>query len=730
MKRMLCNSYSARGIFLLVVLLAGTLGCPQKKERAANNPNTPPKTNDRHAEEVLKDVFNQSVEILNHLENHFGQESLLHLVTRLDKWGASQSPDPTWQPDPLFVDARNELNAAAKEMETFVALLQNIVETPNAAAETPNIAANGAATNPPTPLTAESVQQAADAAIALRKRFESIYQKLGSSAFFQYTQIVNETEEILAPLAKVAKSQNMNAEQIRAFFRNQFQRKSTDAAQLILAFKHLAEMFPVYAETFGGESLTFRAFDGDYLKQAFWCRGVSSWARGGRQKELDRACELFDWTVRNIMMTSVAQTQQGNNAPFLPQPVWETLVSGKGDASELTWVFIELLRQQRIDACVLGANIPPSQDAKPVQIPWGVGVLLDGKIYVFLTQFGVPLVEEKDVTLHPEKGIVFSNVATLDELQTNPDLLKPYLDAGLNPQFSEFMVKNSVLMIPANPIAQSQRMKILEKALTGNNKTVLYFTYQELKERFEKAANGRTVQLWHYPMDVNWLGSLNRGTADGRLQFLEATADPKNPRPLWKGRVIYFSGQKTGSNGAAKELQQACMSERQITSYLDALMQGRLKNFEEQMRALQIQIDNSQDEAEKNDLKQTQLLLQQEQANYMREQPSLFLFFKITTGTAHYWLGQVNFEESLASANARNRAAALNAAFDYVDKKVLQKPEADAWKHGAHYHLGRVSECLGKYDDAIKYYTVSSPEPDAVGRMFRANQLKRLTRLK
>ncbi|MDR1492766.1 MAG: hypothetical protein LBT05_08600 [Planctomycetaceae bacterium] len=708
MKRMFRNSYSARGIFLFIVLFAGALGCPQKKEKAANlKPSA--KINDRHAEELLKDVFNQSIEMLNHLENHFGRESLLHLVTRLDKWGASQQPDPTWRPDPLFADAEKELVAAAKETETFAAMLQNLVEETRDETQTR--------------LTAESMQTIAAAGIALRKRFADIYKKLGILKFLQYAQTIDEMDGILMPLAKVAKSQNMSEEQIRTFFRNQF--KQQNAMQMILALKRLSEAFAVYAETFRGELPTFREFDGDYLKQAFWCRSVSSWARGERQNDLDRACELFDWTVRNIMMTSVVQMQQGT-MDISSQPVWETLLFGKGSVADLTWTFVELLRQQRIDACVLGANLPPSQGAEPTQIPWGVGVLIDGKIHVFFTRFGVPFLEEKNATLSPEKGIVFSNAATLDELQANPDLLKPYLDAGLNSQFSEIMVKNPTLMIPANPIAQSQRMKILEKALTGNNKTVLYFAYQELKDRFEKAANGRTVQLWHYPMEANWLSCLNRGVADNRLQLFEITDDPLHPRPLWKGRVVYFSGQRTGLDGATKELQQACVPERQITSVLDDLTRRRLKTFEEQMTTLQSQINQSKDDAEKNELKQTQTRLGQEQLNYLREQPTLFAFFKTTTGTAHYWLGQANFEEALVSTSAQSRAAALNAAFNYVDKKVLQKPEADGWKHGANYHLGRVGECLGKYDDAVKYYTVSSPEPDSVGRAFRANLLKRL----
>ena len=93
--------------------------------------------------------------------------------------------------------------------------------------------------------------------------------------------------------------------------------------------------------------MEFSRFDGYALQEAVWLRDVGLWARGDALDDLERAKSLFDWTVRNIQL----EADGPSRIPLFP---WETLLFGRGTATERAWVFILLARQLGIDAAMLG----------------------------------------------------------------------------------------------------------------------------------------------------------------------------------------------------------------------------------------------------------------------------------------------------------------------------------------------------------------------------------------
>ena len=95
--------------------------------------------------------------------------------------------------------------------------------------------------------------------------------------------------------------------------------------------------------------MEFSRFDGFVVQEAVWLRDVGRSAQGDVLDELDRARNLFDWTVRNIQL----EPDRLDRIPQLPR---ETLLFGRGTASERAWVFILLLRQLDIDAAVLAVD--------------------------------------------------------------------------------------------------------------------------------------------------------------------------------------------------------------------------------------------------------------------------------------------------------------------------------------------------------------------------------------
>ncbi len=702
-------------LFLLtsLVTLSVVIGCPKPAKKP------PKKTVGGGDSGTNEQVFIQQIDSLNHLENHFGQDSLTHILGRLEGWLANQSSDPAWQEDAFFAEQEKFLAEMAVNLKEFSSLLERI-------------AAPSAEDAPP--LTPDDVQKASDAAKKLLEQLTAAAETQGIRQFFEYQQSVREVDGVLTPLAITAKNRNFSEDDIRGFFQGQFQQLGGNTMQLVLYFRDLSEAMNRFAETFRGQSLNFSRLDGDYLKQAFWCRSVSHWAGGNRQEEIERVKSLFDWTVRNIMMQTFTITPQREVLPVPPQAPWESLLFGKGAPSDWGYVFIELLRQQRIDACLLVSDIQNAQ-GQVSRSPWAVGVLLDGKLHLFLVRYGLPLVAENQITLDPDRGLAFGDVVTLDRLQAEPALLAAYLGDNFSVDQVKSLLQQTSIVIPANPIAGSQRMMIFEKILTGTNKTVLFSSFAELKDRFEKALPGMTVSRWNYPFEANFQSCVSRGAQDMRMELFRISADPQHPYPLWKGRILYLSGRSTGQEAATSELQHACISDRQLAAMMDrqaVAMTEPMTQLEAQIREIETALQG----ASENDKPELQAKLQELQQLFSQYAAGMggnfeglqlqALLFEIAGGTANYWLGQIHFEEALQATNAGSRKSSLSAAYDYINKRVVNNAKGQQWRHGALYHLGRVCEAQGKYDEAIRDYSVTSQEPDNVGWLFRAKQLQRL----
>ena len=704
--------------FMLIILVAvvGVVGCPQKKP-----PTKQPSRNRSLGTGTNEQVFTQVIDSFNHLENHFGQSSLTQMLERLNGWVAEQSPDPAWQEDEFIAEQEKLLTALAENFADFSKNLERIVA--------PHPEGGG-------PVTADDLQRAADVAKTLIDQLSAAYLALEVRQFQEYLQGIREVEGVLGPLASVAKSRNLSEDDIRRSFQGQFQQLGGNTMQLVIYFRDLSETFNHFAESFRGPALNFRRLDGDYLKQAFWCRSVSQWACGSRQDEIELAKELFDWTVCNIMMQTIIRTQQGEVVSVTPQMPWESLLFGKGSVADWAYVFVELLHQHRIDACLFVSSIRDAQGLD-TKSPWGVGVLLDGKVHVFLVRYGLPLAAEDEITLDPEKGLVFGKVTTFDQLQANPDLLAAYLGDNFSIEQVKTLLEQTTIAIPANPIARSQRMLILEKALTGANKTVLFTSWQEQKQRFESALPGATMTRWNYPFEADFQTCLARDSQDMRLELFRLAPTPEHPYPLWKGRVLYLSGRKIGQETATSQLQYACISERGLQELMDrqaTAMSEPFAQLEAQIQETATALQGASDQ----DKPELEAQLQELQRIYTENASGMAMNFQMlqlqstlfeTIGsTANYWLGQVHFEEALLATNANSRKSALSAAYDYVSKKVVSNSKAQQWRHGANYHLGRVCEMQEKYDEAIRYYSISTQEPDGIGRLFRAKQLQRLSR--
>ncbi|MDR1960615.1 MAG: hypothetical protein LBQ54_16510 [Planctomycetaceae bacterium] len=660
-----CRIYC--GLILLICLCLLT-GCPDKKK---NRPQYG--TEGSAGGQTNDDVFRQSLDMINQLENHYGREMLNQAMGRLDNWVAGMPKDETWKPSSFYVETEKRLNEIHTEMVTFQTLLRKIARFSE---------------DDPADAVPEDIQAAADKAGQIVELFAKSYAPLGIQQFMEIVALFMDYRQNLSNFANVAKQQNLSAAKINDFVKKLLIRQ-TPLPQSLEQLNHYTLAMEIFAEAFRGDSLSFRGIDGDYIKQALWCRNVSQWARGKSQLDLERAKELFDWTIRNIVLKSRFDLPDGSFIPTMPQPAWQAMLYGQGTLSDWCSVFIALLRQQRIDACVLG--IIGESQGFPRQLPWGVGVLIDGELYVFFAELGMPLTQENGYELKEGEGLVFTKIATLSQLKNNPSLLTFSSKNSIPLESAEKLVENTRIFLPVDPIAHSMRMKIIENELKGTDKLVLHNSPSEFRERIKKAAPDVDMAVWHYDFEglfENCLIEKETASIHGTQHVLQDAAFQlsirqlsdkqlsirKHSNPLWKGRLLYFANKISGEDGAANCLQEARVTDRE-----------------------------------------------------MSELPSMdqlqYAVCRFATVTAGYWLGTLAYN---SYSNEEFGQKDSNAVRNYFQKQVLQNPVGAFWRNGATYHLARAAEREGKYEEAIQYYSVETQEVDFSGRLLRASLIAKL----
>jgi hypothetical protein len=132
---------------------------------------------------------------------------------------------------------------------------------------------------------------------------------------------------------------------------------------------------------------------------------------------------------------------------------------------------------------------------------WGIGVLLDGEVYVFMLDYGFPLPGTEGVAINVDGSLHFSNVATLSQLLKDDSLLRR-LDVSETQKFplTSEMLKKTTAQLYVTPESVSMRMKVLEAELSGEQNMVLYTDPNELRRRFLAAPGITGVEFWKYPL--------------------------------------------------------------------------------------------------------------------------------------------------------------------------------------------------------------------------------------
>ncbi|MDZ7620632.1 MAG: tetratricopeptide repeat protein, partial [Patescibacteria group bacterium] len=404
--------------------------------------------------------------------------------------------------------------------------------------------------------------------------------------------------------------------------------------------------------------------DGAMLQQAVWLRNIARWARGEKVDELSRAMHLFDWVVRNTQPDPLEAGSAESGSPALGRFPWETLLLGHGGVLERAWVYIELLRQEGIDAAMLGLS--PREDSGAGGA-WAIGVLIGGEIYLFDPVLGLP-VPGPNGMVRGEDGRPQIRPATLAEAAADPAILRRLdLDETTPYPVEPEDLDGVVALIVADPSALSRRMKMVESQLVGDQKLVLTVDAAAQGERFAAVPRVTGVRLWAYPyVTIAQQAALGDHPELIRARVMEmAPFHVGHDAPLWKGRVLHFKGRFVGEESATQYYQAA----RPANSQLDQFAAF----FYEAMKAAQPGADDA--------------AIHEAAAQRAAIERPVFARGK---QDASYWLGLMAYEQG-----------AYDAALDYLAKRTLDASPDGPWTHGARYNLARTYEATGELDKAV-----------------------------
>jgi len=468
------------------------------------------------------------------------------------------------------------------------------------------------------------------------------------------------------------------------------------------------------------DSMELLYYDSFALMEAAWLRDCARWVSAEKTDQLGRAQRLFDWTVRNIQLedsgpspgdapagpvgadaqtpSNPAQSAEPGSVARVPLVPWEVLLFGRGTAWERAWLFILLARQQQIPAAVLA--IADENPERP-PLPWAVGVLIEGQVYVFDPQLGLPIPAPDGLQLAPT-GTLRIRPATLAQLATDETLLRR-MDAGseLRYPITAADLSRVVALVEASPAALSQRVKLIESNLSEKQRMVLTVSAKQEAERWQSLPGIAAAGLWPHPYQTFYQRlHLNPQQIRARLLMLLPFFALEGV-PLYKGRLLHLRGQFVGEETAVPYYLAARLSDQQLRE----VMQQTAKQYQDsQIPRLEALPPEERKNAEKliteNAFKEAQLRAQ---------------FIALGKQHATFWLALIAAEQG----NFRSAA-------DYLGYRAADTPGENRWASASHYLMARLLEAIGQTEAAAKLYEADLPGPYRHGNLLRAAWLRQL----
>ena len=224
-------------------------------------------------------------------------------------------------------------------------------------------------------------------------------------------------------------------------FRTQLRQVAAQESYALFNFSTLTEGLTDYNRLLKIDEKIFLPQDSEFLRGQIWLRDAFSWGKGSKQDDMEIVKRLFDWTIKNVVFSN---REIGPTGPIEPL-VWQTLLLGQGSPMDRAIVFIELLRQHRLDAFVLRPQNDNSEDGSA--FPLVVGVRLDGETYLFSPELGLPFVANDSDALVVDGGLNVQKIATLSQVAKDDSILRKFdlPDLPYNAKAEDFVNMTAML---------------------------------------------------------------------------------------------------------------------------------------------------------------------------------------------------------------------------------------------------------------------------------------------
>ena len=638
----------------LAIAISINTGCHKPAPKPGSSGQSGPHPGESAHQDELYEI---AIETLNRLEEFDGLEMLQQSVNRLDRWVAQQPPPDDWQPDPFVTRLREDSLSLAAGVREGASELAKLAEIDDPAAAVSRLG--------------KASRHFKDVSRQSKDMGEASH----VSRFLQLAADMDKLSEQLKALASSAEGDNPQQalQEVKAYI-----------GPLMSGSELVGRWLDEFARQIDLEDLDFPPSAATTLREAVWFRNVSRWVVGDdRGDPLRSAIRLFDWTVRNIQLENALPSQDGSGVVL--QYAWETLLFGRGLVRDRAWTFMILARQQRLDAALLATVDPEDPDKRRLK-PLGIGVAVDGEVYVFDPRLGVPIpgadgvrLDDEGLTIHP---------ATLSQLAADDSLLRQMdLDADHPHNLRSADFQKVVVLMETSPSYLTKRMKLVESRLSGEDRLVLTAAPDEQAAVFQLSPQVVEVRHWEAPYQTI-LQTLELGGE--RLRWQSAQLLPFYPgsnstSPLWKGRMYHFSGVFSGDPNAVIFYQSVRRSQRELDSARHRLDQ-------------QSQLEGTD-------------------PNQLRMGSDMVRLFERVKMDAGYWLGLIHAHQG----NSRS-------AIDYFEKRTIGAFPGGPWTHGAVYNLARVFEAEKQFPQAIGLYRLDGTSPCREGNLLRAVWLERLAK--
>ena len=373
-------------VLIAFVLSTSATGCKHEKPSVEYGGGQIATAQER--EQQYRNLVVQVVQAAEAQEKYPDQTYLRGALGRLNSWLADRPESADFSPDPEYDELAQkftEILASVKRCDELFTLFADESKTVE--------------------------EKDCDELEATVKEFKT---KIGPLAS-ETTSATLGAFEIFADeiLEKLASAREFQFADPTESFKTQIRQIASTPSYTYYNFSTLRSGLEDYVRLLKIDGKVFLPQDADFLRSVVWLRDVFTWAKGPKQDDIAVVKELFDWTIKNVVLSAPLPSPMG----LVSQLEWQTLLLGQGTPMDRAIIFIELLRQHRLDAFVVRPN-GELRDNFPVV----VGVRLNGEAYLFDMALGLPFAAAESAILPGPRRVSSSTRSRLFATSSAPTL--------------------------------------------------------------------------------------------------------------------------------------------------------------------------------------------------------------------------------------------------------------------------------------------------------------------